>query len=184
MNFPQYLDRVRAVCHAHGHALNLNPGAAESALEAVEAELGFSLSADAWQAWLLANGAERDVPVFMRPGYLTAYDFLPLEKAIVGRARMADRATRYAGYDEPESRDARIKEGWFHHGWLPFASFGGATLLLMVDHSPSEAGNSGQIIAFTHDPDQITWVAPSFEALLVASIAEIEAGPEEFLGEY
>lgn len=184
MNFPQYLDRLRAVCDAHGHALNLNPGAAETQLEAVESELAFPIAADLRQAWLMANGAERDVPVFMRPDYLTAYDFLPLEKAIAGRARMADRAPRYAAYDEPESRDARIREGWFHQGWLPFASFGGATLLLMVDHSPSEAGAPGQIIAFTHDPDQITWVAPSFEALLTGSIADIEADPEEFLGDY
>lgn len=184
MNFSHYLDRLRTVCDAHGHTLNLKPGAAEPQLEAAEAELGFPIAADVRQAWLLANGADRDVPMFMRPGYLTAYDFLNLEAAMTKRAGMADRAPRYAGYGEPESRDARIKEGWFHHGWLPFASFGGATLLLMVDHSPSEAGNSGQIIAFTHDPDQITWVAPSFEALLVASIAEIEADPEEFLGEY
>ena len=127
MDFSHYLDRIRAVCDAHGHALHLNPGAAESRLEALEAELGFPISAHARQAWLLANGAERDVPVFMRPGYLTAYDFLPLEKAIAGRARMADRAPRYAGYKEPEPRDARIRDGWFHPGWLPFASFGGAT---------------------------------------------------------
>lgn len=184
MNFSQYLDRVRAVCDAHGHALNLNPGAAESVLEAAEAELGFLIAADARQAWLRANGAERDEPVFMQPGYLTAYDFLPLEKAIAARARMADRAPRYVGYAEPATRDARIRDGWFHQGWLPFASFGGATLLLMIDHSPTEAGTPGQIIAFTHDPDQITWVAPSFEALLMGSIAEIEADPEEFLGEY
>lgn len=184
MNFPHYLDRLRAVCDAHGHALNLKPRAAESQLEAVEAELGFSIAAGLRQAWLLANGAERDVPVFMRPGYLTAYDFLPQEKAIAGRARMADRASRYVGYEEPAPRDARIRDGWFHPGWLPFASFGGATLLLMVDHSPSETGTPGQIIAFTHDPDQITWVAPSFAALLEGSITEIEADPEEFLGEY
>lgn len=184
MNFSLYLDRLRTVCDAHGHTLDLKPGAAESALMAAEAQFGFPISADLRQAWLRANGAERDVPVFMRPGYLTAYDFLPLEKSIAGRARMADRAPRYAGYDEPEPRDARIREGWFHQGWLPFASFGGATLLLMADHSPRESGTPGQIIAFTHDPDQITWVAPSFGALLKASIDEIEADPEEFLGEY
>ena len=184
MNFSHYLDQVRTVCSAHNHSLNVNPGAAESVLEAVEAELGFPISADARQAWLLANGAERDAPVFMRPDFLTAYDFLPLQKAIAGRARMADRAPRYVGYEEPEPRDARIRDGWFHPGWLPFASFGGATLLLMVDHSPSKTGTPGQIIAFTHDPDQITWVAPSFAALLEGSITEIEADPDEFLGEY
>ncbi|WP_158685876.1 SMI1/KNR4 family protein [Achromobacter spanius] len=184
MNFSHYIDRLRAVFDAHGHTLNLKPGAAESKLEAVQAELGFAIPADVRQAWLRANGAERDVPVFMRPGYLTAYDFLTLEAAMTKRARMADRAPRYAAYDEPSPRDERIRDGWFHHGWLPFASFGGATLLLLVDHSPSEAGTPGQIIAFTHDPDQITWVAPSFAALLTGSIAEIEADPQEFLGEY
>lgn len=184
MNFSHYLDRLRVVCDAHGHAVNLNPGAANAELQAVEAQLGFPISADVRQAWLLANGAERDVPVFMRPGYLTAYDFLTLKAAMTQRANMAARAPRYAGFDEPEPRDKRIREGWFHQGWLPFASFGGATLLLMADHSPSEAGTPGQIIAFTHDPDQITWVAPSFAALLTGSIADVEADPEEFLGEF
>ncbi|HAP25378.1 MAG TPA: SMI1/KNR4 family protein [Achromobacter sp.] len=184
MDFPHYLDRLREICDAHGHTLNLKPGAADSQAKAVEADLGFPIAADLKQAWLLANGAERDAPVFMRPGYLTAYDFLTLEAAMAKRSGMADRAPRYAGFDEPEPRDRRIREGWFHDGWLPFASFGGATLMLMVDHSPSEAGTPGQIIAFTHDPDQITWVAPSFAALLTRSIAEIEADPEEFLGDY
>lgn len=184
MNFSNYLDRVRAVYDTHASVLQLHPGATKAAVEAVEAQLGFPISADITQAWLLADGGESDVPVFMRPGYLTGYDFLSLEEAIAERARMSDRAPRYAGYDEPASADARIREGWFHQGWLPFASFGAGTLLLMVDHSPGDGGTMGQIIAFTHDPDQITWVAPSFAALLTGSIVEIENDPEEFLGEY
>ncbi|EHK68092.1 SMI1/KNR4 family protein [Achromobacter arsenitoxydans] len=184
MNFSSYLDRLRAVYDAYASALSLNPGATKAVMEAAETHLGFPISADVRQAWLLADGCESDGPVFMRPGYLTGYDFLSLEEAITQRSNMAKRAPRYAGFDEPASTDARIREGWFHEGWLPFAGFGGATLLLMADHSPGKLGTPGQIIAFTHDPDQITWVAPSFEALLMGSIIEIEGDPEEFLGLY
>lgn len=182
MNFSHYRDRLRGVYDTHAYALNLNPAATKAALEAVEAQLGFPISADARRAWLLADGAESDA-VFIRPGFLTAYEFLSLEEAMTERAHMANRAPRYAGFDEPASTDARIMDGWSHQGWLPFASFGGGTLLLMVDHSPTEAGTPGQIIAFTHDPDKIPWVAPNFAALLMSSIVEIEADPEEFLGE-
>lgn len=184
MNFSDYLFRLRAVYESRAFEPGLNPGATSAVVEAVEAQLGFPIAAKVRQAWLLANGGNSDAPVFMRPGFLTGYEFLSLEEAMTERAHMAKRAPRYAGFDEPASADARIREGWFHPGWLPFASFGAGTLLLMVDHTPGEAGTPGQIIAFTHDPDQITWVAPDFAALLMGSIVEIEADPEEFLGEY
>ena len=98
------------------------------------------------------------------------------------RAGFAKRAPRYADYEEESPRDRRILPGWYQPGWLPFASFGGASLVLLVDASPAPPGRSGQLIAFTHDPDEITYVAGSFSAYLAASLAWFEKKPEELLG--
>jgi hypothetical protein len=37
------------------------------------------------------------------------------------------------------------------------------------------------VIAFTHDPDEITYVAPDFPTFLQESLRSIDADPEEFL---
>jgi cell wall assembly regulator SMI1 len=55
--------------------------------------------------------------------------------------------------------------------------------LLIADLVPSGTGKSGQIIAFTHDPDEIEHIAPSFANLLENSMKAIEADSEELLGQ-
>jgi cell wall assembly regulator SMI1 len=103
--------------------------------------------------------------------------------AIKERAGFERRAPRYAGYQESRPRDARISPGWYQPGWLPFATFGGATLVLLVDASPGPGGRVGQVIAFTHDPDEMTYVAPSFSEFLQASLQWLEARPQDLLEE-
>ena len=61
------------------------------------------------------------------------------------------------------------------------SGFGGGILLLIQDYYPTEEGNIGQIIAFTHDPDEISYVAPDFQTFLHHSLSSIKEDPEEFL---
>ena len=49
---------------------------------------------------------------------------------------------------------------------------------------PSEGGSVGQILSYTHDPDEIQHEAASFEELLDASITMIASDPEELLRAY
>ena len=127
--------------------------------------------------WRFANGSRG--PVFQHPGSLSTYRLLDVEAALSQQAAMKARAPQYEGWNEPEPRDPRIRPGWFHDGWLAFASFHGS-LLLIEDRSPAPAGTAGQIIGFVHDPDQIVYVAASLGVLLERSIEAIEADPEEF----
>jgi cell wall assembly regulator SMI1 len=91
---------------------------------------------------------------------------LSVRGAITQRSRFAARAPRYDGYvEEP----------------LPFAAFGGGSLVLLVDASPTVHGRSGQIIAFTHDPDQITYVGAAFPEYLAASLSWFEEKRDELL---
>ena len=117
---------------------------------------------------------------FARPGYLTGYDFVSFEDAIEIRQGMQRISINYSGYVEPKNRDKRIKDGWFHPGWLPFGNFGGQSLLLISDMSPSESGQAGQVIGCVHGPDQIGYIADSFASFLQQSISALAADPEEY----
>ena len=143
--------------------------------------MGFPLERGLRDAWLTADGSEHQVRMFSRPGFLTGYDFLSLASALKERDSMRSIAPQYEGYVEERPRDQRIRPGWFYDGWLPFAGFGGGILLLIQDYSPAEEGNTGQIIAFTHDPDEISYVAPDFQTFLHHSLSSIKEDPEEFL---
>lgn len=107
-------------------------------------------------------------------------DFISVEEAIRTHEAMAKREASYERYLQPDPRDERIRDGWFHHGWLPFADFGGGTLTLFSDMSPSGSGKTGQIIGFVHDPDEMVYVAPGFAELLEASLDALQKDAEEY----
>ena len=181
ITFTNYLSRLRALyTDIRSAPLPLSAPAPARELDSLEEQCGVHLPTELRAAWTAANGA--DAIIFARPGYLTGYNFLSVAEALEERESMKDRAPGYVGYIEPKPRDSRIRAGWFQPGWLPFGNFGGGTLLLILDLAPAESGSMGQVIAFTHDPDRIDYVAPTFERFLGASLAAIEADPGEFIG--
>lgn len=179
MSFADYLARIDALVVKHGGSLELRAPATSKALAKLAALPGVVVPDELAAAWRTSDGCGNNL--FARPRYYTGYEFLSVNEAIKTRAGFATRAPRYVGYEEKRPRDPRIAPGWYQPGWLPFAAFGGATLVLFVDASPSPGGRSGQIIAFTHDPDEMTYVAASFSELLAASLPWITAKPEELL---
>ena len=52
---------------------------------------------------------------------------------------------------------------------------------MIQDYSPSETGRAGQIIAYTHDPDEIDYVAPDLRTFLRLSLKSIKEDAEDFL---
>jgi cell wall assembly regulator SMI1 len=181
MEFTAYLDVLKTVYDSQGLELEMHAPALPSAIATLESEWGFSLDPALRNAWLQADGAGEWMPVFMRPGFLTGYDFLSVGE-VRGRRAVWDPSSRqYVGYEQEKPRDRRIAPGWFHPQWLPFASFDGNTLLLMQDYTPTPEGRVGQIIAFVHDPDEVCYVADDFASFLQGSLAAIQHDPEEFL---
>ena len=183
MLFAPYQQAIDAHYHRVGRDSPFRKPAPARDLRRVESALGQSLPKELCAAWLASNGSGTYSPVFARPGFLTGYDFFPVAKAIQQRQAMSARAKQYRGYVEPAPRDPRIRPGWFHDGWLPFAGFGGSTLLLLIDLSPAATGSHGQVIAFTHDPDEIGFVAESFPVFLTLSAQAFEEDGEDLLGE-
>jgi cell wall assembly regulator SMI1 len=177
MDFSAYKNRLLAIYGAMDDP-DQDPGlrapANTRALEKLDATMRGCLDPALREAWTVADGGGSYAPVFARPGFLTGLDFLTIEDALDAREAMARRAPQYRDYEAAEPRDARIRAGWFEPGWLPFAAFGGATLLFLSDGSPSANGKSGQILAFVHDPDEIVHVAPSFAEFLDLSIEALQ----------
>jgi len=179
MSFADYVARISALTERCDGELELRAPAKEKEIRKLEA-LPVVVPKELAAAWRITDGTRGTL--FAVPRYLTGYEFLSVSEAIAARAGFERRAPRYAGYEEKRPRDPRIASGWYQPGWLPFAAFGGSTLVLLVDASPTARGRVGQIIAFTHDPDAITYVAPSFAEFLVASLEGVEEQPEELLG--
>lgn len=181
MNFEDYRQALAGFYKECGVDLRLENPAPSTTLDAAEGALGFVLDTDLRSAWLSANGSPEWEAVFSNPGYESTYKFLSVAEALQQRTNMEARSPRYADYVQEAPRSEKIQSGWFQKGWLPFASFGGATLLLIQDYSPSSAGQPGQIISFTHDPDSINYVAPNFSVFLEGSIESLlQFDAEEF----
>lgn len=181
MQFKDYVEPLRGLYKERDATLHLQRPAPQKGLAKVEAALGAPLDPDLRAAWSVANGGPEYTPVFARPGYLTGYDLFSAEDGLRERGYLAQRAASYGDYQQPEPRDPRIQPGWFQPGWLPFAGFGGGSLLLISDLSPAPAGQPGQIIGFVHDPDEIVYVASSFAEFLEASLQALTNDADELL---
>jgi len=179
--FERYVGQLRTLYREADRILSMSPPATDAELVDLERQLGWLVPSPLRSAWLVANGGEAYSPVFARPGRLTGHDFLSVEQALAECESLRRRAPSYEGYEEPDPRGTRIKEGWYQPGWLPFAGFGGGSLLLMIDVTPGSAGTIGQVISYTHDPDQIEFVAASFEEFLERSAEAIAVDANEYL---
>ena len=103
MEFPAFVSALKAFYQDNDQPLRLKPKTTEADIAAAEQELGFEIDPALKAAWLAANGGPSYKPVFARQGYLTGYDFLPLQDAL---KQWRGRAPRYAGYGSPRARPA------------------------------------------------------------------------------
>ncbi|WFR73145.1 SMI1/KNR4 family protein [Prescottella defluvii] len=147
------------------------------------ASLGFAVPDWLVDLWRVADGGATYSPVFARPGFFTGADFLSVSQALALRNRLRDIAGNFSGWQEPEPRDSRIRPGWFLDTWVPFAAFGGSTIVLFADCDPGFGGQVGQVISYLHDPDHVAFVAPDGEAYLDASLTWFRDQAEEFVFE-
>ena len=181
MDVKTYLQALSALYANVNQTFALNHGLFNSALDEAEKQLGFTLAPPLRELWRYANGGNEWSTVFARKDYFCRYDFLSLASSLKYRDRMQKQAQHYVGYHEPEVRDPKIQSGWYQEGWLPFAQFGGGTLLLIADHSPSALGQMGQVIAYTHDPDMMDFICPNLSQFFEQSLAQISLYPDELI---
>lgn len=54
-------------------------------------------------------------------------------------------------------------------------------MVLFVDCDPAADGTEGQIIAFVHFPDEVTFIAPDGGSYLALSLAWLQENAEDFV---
>ncbi|MGI2182751.1 SMI1/KNR4 family protein [Shewanella oncorhynchi] len=181
MDVKTYLQALSAIYANMNQTLELDRGLSNLVLDEAEKQLGFTLISPLRELWGYANGGSEWSTVFARKDYFCRYDFLSLASSLKFRDRMKKQAQYYVDYHEPEVRDPKIQSGWYQEGWLPFAQFGGGTLLLIADHSPSALGQMGQVITYTHDPDMMDFISPDLSQFFEQSLAQIALYPDELI---
>lgn len=179
MTSEQYLQHLQAVYAEYHLPFERKRSATEADLAELTTALG-PLDPALAALWRMTEGGEDEQPMFQRPGFVDALEFLTPRQALAQARSMAKRAQRMWDLAGPASTDKRLTGHWWHAGWLPFASFYG-DIVLLVDRHPGAEGTAGQVIAYVHDPDEMQWIAPSFEAYLQAAADSIDQDREEFL---
>lgn len=160
-------------------------GASEEEITAFENKLNITMPQDMKELYRYKNGSDLFYLFFPNDKLDREFKFrlMSLEDIIDAKESLQDRdmlISEYYAKDEDEytnklierMHDDRVKPYLFNKKWIPFAQADG-DINLMLDFDPGEDGESGQIICFIHDPDEITYVAKSLAEIIDDSILNI-----------
>lgn len=84
-------------------------------------------------------------------------------------ALLSDFPEYFSEQDIANMADERIKPYLFNEKWIPFAQASGS-IYLMLDFTPANKGEVGQIICYIHDPDKIVYVANSITEVIDSTL--------------
>jgi cell wall assembly regulator SMI1 len=156
---------------------HLNPPATETAIVAVEAEIGFHLPDDLRELYLRADGQKPSFAIKdPAPGsivtpFFGSYDFAPLSRALAEYRSWEEVIDAWPEGDDPNefitlrAGDPPVARAYWRRGWFPFAIDGGGNAYA-VDLSPPPGGTYGQVIVIGSDEDERRVVAPSVSAFM------------------
>lgn len=139
--------------HRPDFLAELEPGASDEELAALEREAGVSLPSLYAMLLRWRDGGSLDslwgnFYLLSTRQVLDAMDLDPAE------------------FDEPL---------WWHRGWIPFLDNGGGNYLC-IDSAGCFGGQAGQLVEFWHDDDDRAVAFPSFEAWLSTLVEGLELG--------
>lgn len=164
------LQAIRAVYREAKREFAPQPEAAPKLVDLAEKKLQFKFSPGLRDLWMAMNGASK-LPLFCVDEYsLNGFHaFLPIEKAYENRNRTTNTWELHGGY--PENCDPRIQFWYFEHvRWFPIGRMPLSSDVLYFDAAPGPEGDYGQIIFWSDTEDEISFIAPSIEALLNDSL--------------
>ncbi|MFK7890102.1 MAG: SMI1/KNR4 family protein [Granulosicoccus sp.] len=134
----------------------LNDGASQSDIEGLAKLLPVELSSSLVELYTEADGENytEDDWSSSAPSLFCEYTFIGIKDVV------SEYKYNLSLYEELYSFDpdgyqcfpeGTVKAHVFHPHWVPFASFGGGTSYLAVDHAPDEKGIQNQVVAFGRD---------------------------------
>jgi cell wall assembly regulator SMI1 len=158
----------------------LQPPAAEQAIAAAEAEIGFAFPEDLRALYRIADGQRDPLTLAETPGtrgvgpLFGRHSFSPLREALADYRTWLEiyeeaGADFAATYNWTRARPGHPVHGdYWRPGWFPFASDSGGNFYA-VDLSPAEGGTYGQVIVIGRDDDERRVLAPSLRDFLLAA---------------
>ena len=148
-------------------------GASEEEIQEFEKKLGTSLPDALKEVYRYKNGSKflAVLPCVIDQREM-AFSLMSLQEIEDGKRYFQNRdslLTEFPDYfssqDVEEMRDSRVKPYLFNKKWLPFAEYCDSCYL-MLGFNPDQEGQEGQIICYSHAPDEIIYVAKSFTELI------------------
>ena len=149
---------------------NLNPGAKDEAIRALEEILEIKLPADFKAFYKIHNGQEDD-----SQGLMDAEELLSLEN-IAFQYSIWKELYDTGDFEGEKSEPAPgVKDDWWNPKWIPITHDGGGNHIC-IDLDPAPGGKKGQIIRMWHDDYSRAVLAYSFGEWMEAYVKGCEAG--------
>lgn len=148
---------------------DLNPPATRVQIKELEEQVGVTLPSDFVQCLMLHDG-QRGKAEWLFEGY----EFLSARKILLewsAMHRLLDRGDLNEPLGKP---DPAVLHTWWDTHWIPFAA-NGAGDNLCLDLAPAAAGNSGQVISYSHEFPRRSVKAPCFSVWFEALVNRVHA---------
>ena len=149
---------------------DLNPGATDDQLRALEAKLGVALPAPFAACLKIHNGQQGGAG-----GLFDNSEFLSTD-AIADQWEIWRDLYESGDFDGIASDPAPgVRNDWWNPKWIPITRNGGGDHYCL-DLQPAAGGKAGQVITMWHDMDERRIVAPGFDAWFAAYVAAALGG--------
>jgi len=153
---------------------DLNPGATDEQLRALETFLGARLPSEFVECLKIHNGQKG-----MAGGLFDNSEFLSTE-TIADQWNVWRDLLDSGDFEGITSEPSQgVREDWWNRNWIPFTHNGGGDHYCL-DLQPATGGMSGQVITMWHDMGERRIVAANFHAWLAGYLASIRAGKIEY----
>ena len=178
------LERATQILKQHGFALEFGPGVTPDELARAERLTGLPFDNALGELFGAANGSFGKTCFAIQTDDVTPCSLASLDECLrwwsEWRPYGADIDAQFGPGEA--GRDPRIRPDKFVHAkWFPFAEFNGWGTTVYFDTDPGVAGQSGQVIAYQHDPDAMYFVADDIAAFLARSNALLERHARDLL---
>ncbi len=142
----------------------LKKGASSAQILSAESKLGFKMSADLSDSYLVHAGSNNGAQIFPSPDNISHY-LMPLSD-VVDDWKMMKELLDLGDFEGLKGKSDRgIRSEWWNLRWIPFASNGGGDFFC-IDMAPAAGGKKGQVITHNHESGNHKLLASSFREWL------------------
>ncbi|MEL6344325.1 MAG: SMI1/KNR4 family protein [Myxococcota bacterium] len=170
--FVHQLEHLGAAHHLADHARHAP--ASDETIAAIEAIAG-PLPADLAGWWRVADRALPFDGAMTSIAPVQAAKEMQRNQKMIEEGAFDDPLQNIRSWDDGRWRDGRMKEVYWHPGWVPFAEDGCGNLIC-VDLDPGSHGTIGQIIQMEFQEGQGPYLSPwpDFSALILGHLYLLE----------